>query len=229
MERLIDGNRALLLAADVSALEDDLLFEAAYARATEERKRKTDRYRFRRDKCASLGAEQLLRHALERIGVHDFSCFCGETGKPYLAGLDGVFFSLSHSGSFALCAIADHEIGADVETVRNIDMKIAKRFFCAGEYELIAAQESDEARSDRFFRYWTLKESFLKATGFGLRLPLNRFEIVLHDGISVVQDADARSFYFREYDGIPDCKCAVCTADAPFSAELQTVSIRDCL
>ncbi len=218
-----------LFAADTSVLSDEALFEAAYARATEDRKQKVDKYRFRRDRNAALGAELLLRHALDRLGIRKLAYSYGEAGKPYLAGADGVFFSLSHSGNYALCAVSDGEIGADIETVRSVDLKIAKRFFCRSEFEDIAAQETEEAKQERFFRYWTLKESFLKAVGCGLREPMDACEVVLRDEISVVQKIDPRSFSFREYDSIPGCKCAVCTADAPFSAELQRINLIDCL
>lgn len=219
----------LLLAADVSALSDDTLYEAAYARTSAERKEKTNRYRFRRDRNASLGAEQLLRRALELLGIREYAYSCGKAGKPYVAGRDDVCFSLSHSGCFVLCAVSEHEIGADIECVKSANMKIAERFFCKEEYEHIAAQEAEEARQALLFRYWTLKESFLKATGLGLHLPLNQFEVVLNNEIAVVQNVDDRSYFFREYDGVPGCKCAICTADAPFAAELQMVEIRDCL
>ena len=219
-----------LYVADAGVLADDLLFEAAYARATDERKEKVDRYRFRRDQCAALGAELLLRRALGRLGIRKLAYSYGEAGKPYLTGEDGVFFSLSHSGNVVLCAVSDCEIGADIERVRTADLRLAERFFCAGEYAHIAAQETEEEQRELFFRYWTLKESFLKATGFGLRLPMNEFEVVLQDsGISVAQSADARQFFFREYDGVPGCRCAVCTADAPFAAELKRINLKDCL
>lgn len=218
-----------LFVADAGVLSDERLYEAACARSSAQRKEKTDRYRFRRDRNASLGAELLLRHALERLGIHELDYSYGEAGKPYLAGREGVFFSLSHSGDYVLCAVADHELGADIECVKNAKMKIAERFFCTDEYAHIAAQETEEARQALFFRYWTLKESFLKVTGLGLRLPLNQFEVVLNSEIAVVQNVDNRSYFFREYDGVPGCKCAVCAADAPFAAELQQISITDCL
>ena len=218
-----------LFAADTSVLTDDFLFEAAYARATDERKQKVDRYRFRRDQNAALGAELLLRRALDRLGIRTLAYSYGEAGKPYLAGEDGVLFSLSHSGNYALCAVSAYEIGADIETIRKADMRIAKRFFCPTEYDRIAAQETEEARRELFFRYWTLKESFLKAVGSGLRVPMDACEIVLRDTVSIVQSIDPRQFCFREYDTIPGCRCAVCTADAPFTADLQIVNLKDCL
>lgn len=220
----------VIYAADSGVLTDDFLFEAAYARATDERKEKVDRYRFRRDQCAALGAELLLRRALGRLGIQRLAYSFGEAGKPYLAGADGVFFSLSHSGNYVLCAVSDCEIGADIERVRPADLRLAERFFCTAESARIAAQETEKEQRELFFRYWTLKESFLKATGFGLRLPMNEFEVVLQSSeIAVVQSVDSRSFFFREYDGVPGCRCAVCTADAPFAAELKLVDLKECL
>lgn len=219
----------LLLSADAGVLTDDLLFETAYVRASDKRKLKTDRYRFRKDKCASLGAELLLRKALGDLGISEFAFSFGKAGKPYLAGQNGLFFNLSHSGNYVLCAVSDHEIGCDIEIVKDIDLHIAKRFFHRNEYEVIASQSTDRAKRELFFRYWTLKESFLKATGLGMKLPLDQFEIVLKDDVSVIQNVDRRCYSFREYSAFDGSQCAVCTADAPFAADLTVISLQECL
>ena len=39
-------------------------------------------------------------------------------GKPLFPGLDDHWFSLSHSGGIALCALSDRPVGVDVELVR---------------------------------------------------------------------------------------------------------------
>lgn len=225
----MDSSFNLLYAADASVLSDENLFAAAYAQASEERKQKTDRYRFCKDQCLSLGAELLLRKALGELGVSALVFSYGKEGKPYLAGKSGLYFSLSHSGDHVLCAVSDHEIGADIETVRDMDLHVAERFFCRSEYEHIAAQESENAKQTLFYRYWTLKESFVKATGRGLYLPFDRFEIILKDEISVIQNADSRCFFFREYGEIECSRCAVCSVDAPFTGELSVIRLRDCL
>lgn len=75
------------------------------------------------------------------------------------------------------------EIGVDVEQVRgNSDLDaIARRFFSGREQsELFALPE--EERVAAFFRCWTRKEAYIKATGDGLSLPLSQFDVALAPG-----------------------------------------------
>jgi 4'-phosphopantetheinyl transferase len=102
---------------------------------------------------------------------------------PDHAGCD-VTFNVSHSGGVALLAFTrKREIGVDVEEVRaNSDLEaIARRFFSAHEQKQLAAL-SPEARVEAFFRCWTRKEAYIKATGDGLSLPLSRFDVSLAPG-----------------------------------------------
>ena len=102
-------------------------------------------------------------------------------------------FNISHSGTKVMCAVSDHDIGCDVEQIVDIDMEIAKRFFFAEEYEALMKCTCRESRNDLFFRYWTLKESFMKATGLGFELALDSFCIMLDSAdISVRQNVDGR-------------------------------------
>jgi 4'-phosphopantetheinyl transferase len=97
---------------------------------------------------------------------------CGATGhgKPHLPGA-GIDFSLSHSGSLALIAVArGRRVGADVERVRpHTDvLAIARRAFSRAERVEIESASTDEGRRAAFFRCWTRKEAYLKARGLGL-------------------------------------------------------------
>ena len=77
---------------------------------------------------------------------------------------------------------------------------MAERFFAPEEYDLIMSAPESE-RSDAFTRLWALKESFLKATGLGLTLPLSAFTVrVGEDGVSVRQDVDGNRYRFFELD-----------------------------
>lgn len=53
--------------------------------------------------------------------------------------------------------------------------------FSESERADLAAQPP-EARRERFLEYWTLKESFAKARGVGLSLPLDQFSLRLRAG-----------------------------------------------
>lgn len=96
-------------------------------------------------------------------------------GKPYLADYPGVQFNLSHSGPWGACAVSEAPVGVDVELVRPMRQNVAGRFFTSTEQQFLARQPRPE---QEFFRLWTRKESFLKALGKGLTLPMNRFSVL---------------------------------------------------
>ena len=212
----------ILYAANVACLRDPGLYAAAYEAAPLWRREKADRCRMQRDKCLSLGAGLLLGEALRNAGYEAPSAVTyGENGKPFLADIP-LSFSLSHSGEWVVCALADREVGCDVERVRPVRTAVAGRYFRPEEAATIAAAPTPDERYDRFFRYWTLKESFVKALGSGLRLPLSAFTIILGDPPTVAQSVDPREFCLFEVTGIPGCRCALC-AEAPADPPLLRI------
>ncbi|MBE9051761.1 4'-phosphopantetheinyl transferase superfamily protein [Nostocales cyanobacterium LEGE 11386] len=105
-------------------------------------------------------------------------------GKPVLAenlSHSGLSFNLSHSQGLALCAVNYHrQIGIDLEYIRPVsDLKaLAKRFFLPGEYDMVRSLSANQQQKV-FFRYWTCKEAYLKATGEGLA-QLEQIEVLLN-------------------------------------------------
>jgi 4'-phosphopantetheinyl transferase len=61
-------------------------------------------------------------------------------------------------------------------------MAVAERFFSPLEVDALR-RLPDHARRDLFFRYWTLKESYIKARGPGLAIPLDAFWFTFDRGI----------------------------------------------
>ena len=222
--------KPVLYAASVAPLADRELYAAAYAAVSPARREKTDRFRFEKDRRLSLGAELLLRHALRSEGLSEMPILFdyGAQGKPHFKD-SGVFFNLSHSEEYVVCALAPFEVGCDVERITPIDLNIARRFFFRSEYAEIAAQETAEARNDLFFRYWTLKESFMKVTGLGMKLPLDVFEIVRGAEISVRQSVETRQYRFAEFDELPGYKCVLCVAGDCRDAVLHAVDLKQIL
>ena len=182
---------------------DEAYFKACYRQLAASRREKTDGYRFLADKKLSVGAGILLDKGLREYGLRESEVkfAYGENGKPYLPEYPQIHFNLAHSGTMALAVFADVEVGCDIEEVKTAGLKLAKRFFCPGEYAYIASfsgREQDYA----FYRIWTLKESFLKATGMGMRLPLDVFEFSFtQDGIvTICQEHNQEKYKFLEYD-----------------------------
>ena len=62
--------------------------------------------------------------------------------------------------------------------------------------------KTPEERADIFYRYWVLKESFLKATRFGMKLSLDSFEIRLGNPPVLIRKPDLfrQDYYYREYE-----------------------------
>lgn len=142
-----------------------------------------DRIRMPQDKRLSLAAGILLDEGLRTYGLREARVHVckGEYGKPYFPDFPEIHFNLSHSGNAALAVFADREVGCDIELRKRANEALARRFFCAREADWMLAAAEEKEREDRFYRIWTLKESFLKATGQGLHLPLDSFCFTIRD------------------------------------------------
>jgi len=131
-----------------------------------------------------LMARGLLRLVLSRYLGADPAALqftYGPHGKPALAiaGASWLRFNVSHSGRVALYAIArDREVGVDVEHLRPelATWQLASAFFAEAEVRALR-QLGDDLRPDAFFACWTRKEAYVKATGEGLFLALDSFEV----------------------------------------------------
>lgn len=146
---------------------------------------RASRFHFPADRQRFVATRALLRTILAGYLATDpkrLSFSYSKREKPSLGpdhATRGVTFNVSHSGGIALLAFARRrEIGIDVEQVRgDFDVEaIARRFFSAHELEQLAALPN-EKKFEAFFRCWTRKEAYIKATGEGLSLPLHQFDV----------------------------------------------------
>lgn len=99
-----------------------------------------------------------------------------EQGKPYFPSHPHCHFNLSHSGSFALCALDDQPVGADIEVIRPHHLKLAQRICCAEELLWLEEQPDKIAA---LCQLWTGKEALVKYHGTGLTLPLREIRTPL--------------------------------------------------
>lgn len=200
---VLQASGAKLYVMNVRSLRDEACFRRNYERISSKRREQVDSYRFRKDQRLCLGAGMLLGRGLREYGLEEMETAIayGEHGKPYLPEYPWIHFNLSHSEEMVLAVFAHTEAGCDVEMIQQADMDLARRFFCPGEFEYVAGQQGGQRQTEAFYRLWTLKESFTKAVGHGLLLPLNAFEIQIgaEGEISVKQNIDDKEYCFQEY------------------------------
>lgn len=89
----------------------------------------------------------------------DYRIDRGEKGKPFYCGVENVFFNISHSGDYVVCAVSDREIGIDIEKRAKARMEVAGRFFHGEEVAQLKMLEEDK-QDQLFFNSWSVKESF---------------------------------------------------------------------
>ncbi|WP_094606494.1 4'-phosphopantetheinyl transferase Sfp [Sporomusa silvacetica DSM 10669] len=222
-------NDLVIYAARIPNLsEQDIFWYAAALLA--ERQKKITSYRQRNDRLRSLTAGLLLRQALENdcdIAIGDTNLLLTDYGKPYLAGRPNVNFNISHSGDWVVCAVDKQPVGIDIEKIEvPVDLKLVKHFFSQQEYADISSLHVQE-QATRFFQVWTHKESYVKALGIGLYMPLNSFTVGISDNdYSVLVDEGKQLWFLKEYEVDKDYVLTVCAAHNLFP---PTVTIRDVL
>ena len=213
-----------LYLANTDQLADPALFARLYQTAPLHRQEKINAMKFPKGKRQCLGAWLLLMHGLKEAGIHDGDVHLsyGPLGKPFLTDYPKLFFNLSHSGSRVFCAISDREVGCDVERIRPADLSVVSRFFSPEECQTIMKALLEE-QNDMFFRFWTLKESFIKNVGRGLSMPLNEFTIHLSNkGVRIDQQLLQEELFLQDFD-LHDGYSYACCARDPHIRQIQIV------
>ena len=199
--------------ADITPLYNEECYRKYYMQVPNFRKEKADRMRFQNGKAQSVGAWSLLERIRKEYGISERAAF-----------------NLSHSGDYVLCSVdmdcgEDTQVGCDIEFVDEPNMKIAKRFFCPSEYGVILGQKPGYGQKNVFYRFWVLKESFMKATRKGMALDMKSFEIQLGSPSVLTKKPEEfpRNYFYQEYElsGIP-YKIAVCSTVREMNPKIHT-------
>jgi 4'-phosphopantetheinyl transferase len=222
--------RCSLYAVHLDFPMTDSLFKALLASVSEERRQRAKRFLRHEDACRSVAGEALARYCIgqrEKVPARGIFFTLNEHGKPGVDLPGKTQFNVSHSGSWVVCAVDNGTVGVDVERIHGVDFEISKRFFGPAEHEDLALL-SGEAKKERFFDYWTVKESYIKAIGSGLSHPLKSFSIFFKDGrIEMKVEKEMPVMHFKQYDLGQEYKCALCATHEDLPDEIVFVKAEE--
>lgn len=118
-----------------------------------------------------------------------------ENGVPL--PFNGNYWSVTHKTGYVAGVIARERIGIDLEKIRPVNEALFRKTAHDNEWAI-----SDTDKTVLFFRYWTSKESVLKASGTGIRDLLQcRIERIVDDNVLVINYKEQHwyieHFYFN--------------------------------
>ncbi len=109
-------------------------------------------------------------------------------------------------------------------------MPVAERYFCREECEIIRNGKDEKEQAEWFYRFWVLKESFMKATRRGMGLDMRTYEFAWgQDGIPYLKkqpEGISREISVQGVrTGAGDARVAVITTDNEIEGRLHEVRL----
>ena len=157
----------------------------------------------------------------------------GRRGKPRLDDDTAVTFNLSHSGCWALLAVAARgDVGTDIEVMRpgRDLLGIAGSFFTVTERARLGAVPAPELPA-AFYHCWVRKEAYMKLRGDGLALPTGSFEVTLPPQPAALRrgatPGDEGRLTWLGFEPAPGYAAAVVTGEPVASVTAHTITGAD--
>ena len=146
-----------------------------------------------------LGRELLL-HGLNHL--HQISCnmhtldtliSISPSGKPYLKNYPDVHFNISHCNGLVACVFSKYPVGIDAELPSHFEKFLIKKVLSSEEkYFFYKTAITDKLQTQLFFRFWTLKEAYVKKTGTGINIPLSSISFTFSNTSVTCSDAETK-------------------------------------
>ncbi len=193
----------------------------------EEKRKRVKAFHHWQDAQRTILGYSLLTYLLnKKTGVprEEMEFTFDKYGKPHLPDCS-INFNLSHADEWIACIISPDVVGVDVEKIQPIDLSIAEHFFASAEVSDLFSLAQDD-QNEYFFKLWTLKESYIKAEGKGVSIPLDSFwfNVPEDDNIGFGSIKKVRDWDFKLYDFDSGYKLAVCVLNSNFPERVQFVS-----
>jgi 4'-phosphopantetheinyl transferase len=141
----------------------------------------------------------------------------GTFGKPEME--NGLLqFSLSHSEGTALIAASTDDVGIDLEFIKKRDFDIAglMDIVCHPAERNLLQRLAPEERHIAFYILWTRKEAYCKATGMGLRFPINTLRVDAQEPGEPVQilEKNGKKLFIEDIIDVTGFAASICLANS---------------
>ncbi len=167
---MIDNTTINILYTNINYSLPKIQFEEYLNLFPEHLIEKTLRYKRQKGRLSHLYGKLLLIECLKKLNknsnlIHEIKY--DDYNRPYINS--EIDFNISHSGKFAMCAITENaKIGIDIEKIRDVDLDNFNTIMSKKQWKEI---RSSSIPTDTFFRYWSIKESVIKASGKVFTIP----------------------------------------------------------
>ena len=218
--------------ARIDALAKEDSFFKALDLLPKARLEKLSRIKQERSRKQCVAAGLLLEYGLREHGIcgKNMTFLENSDGKPYILEQPKLCYNLSHSGEYVALAIADYDVGIDIEKVRYGQERLVKRFFSEEEATCLL----DSFRDMELTRTWTRKEAFIKACGIGMRMPLDGFSTItdvvqINEKMPVEMRTEKNDYYVKSYQINDEYWISVCQAGVREDSVPLGINIEDLL
>ena len=192
---------------------------------TKNKRSRLSRLRKSEDRLRLLVGDMLIQYLVYskiKVPLEDLKLVYNTYGKPYLFHSNW-YFNISHSGEWVVGSISQDEIGIDIEQIRALDIDITYDICTDMEYKRLISKSSEE-QIESIYDLWTIKESYTKALGRGLFIPLK--DIIINEKnceVTLINNSSQKRYFYR-IKHIPEYKLCLCTTTLDSKIELKKIS-----
>jgi 4'-phosphopantetheinyl transferase len=207
-EKFLEGEQSMIEVLIIERIDGQIICSDLFSILTDSEREHILRYRTAEDQHNSLIGIILTRYILQTKSDYFGPIKHHPNGKPYIDHLSGGDISISHSNRWIACTFnPSGKVGVDIEEIRDVDFTIAMEFLSSKEADYFRAFTSKKEKLITLFKFWTLKESFIKASGTGmLNVSLSSIEFDL-SGDPVLKSQAKSSEQYAFYQELYQSYC----------------------
>ena len=219
----------VILVANINnwGFDDNLMFQ----KLNTKEKKQANKFKVEKPQKTYMLAHFLIHYFLHKFHFlpNELSDYqTGKFGKPYFENNPGLYFNISHAQNRVALAYFKYEIGADIEHIKADKEQInlvSQHCFTQAENEQISNN------NNLFYKFWTKKESVLKAIGCGITDELTKIETAHHSQKlsleeDVFKDFDRKKLFIWS-EKLNDYYLSICSPKAFSKIKLVEISEND--